>query len=90
MPEKSRTKTHEIPAAHPLAGGGVLVAVEGLLGEGKAWLGEVWKADRRESKDRRETAYAQRQKTRSSLLAGDFSAALQVSPLITPSVNLSY
>ena len=29
MPQKSRTKTHEIPAAHPLAGGAVLVAVEG-------------------------------------------------------------
>ena len=38
MPQKSRTKTHEIPAAHPLAGGAVLVAVEGPSpgrGEGK-------------------------------------------------------
>ena len=38
MPQKSRTKTHEIPAAHPLAGGGVLVAVVGPSpgrGEGK-------------------------------------------------------
>ena len=29
MPKKSRTKTREFPAAHPLAGGAVLVAVEG-------------------------------------------------------------
>ena len=38
MPQKSSTKTHEIPAAHPLTGGGVLVAVGGPSpgrGEGK-------------------------------------------------------
>ena len=29
MPHKSCAKTEEFPAAHPLAGGGVLVAVDG-------------------------------------------------------------
>ena len=43
MPQKSRTKTHEIPAAHPLAGGAVLVAVVGPSpgrGEGKRKKGK--------------------------------------------------